>query len=142
MAYLVYVKEIKLGSSTVNKWLKENLVTLYQLSLNKWYIDEIYNAILAVLMGFFRTSWKLFERVIIEGIVINGLAWRGTEVVGEVLKTQQSGKIQNYVLIMISSLILGISLLVLGEYLIDFLYKFRYLLILGIGLLVRYTILK
>jgi NADH:ubiquinone oxidoreductase subunit 5 (subunit L)/multisubunit Na+/H+ antiporter MnhA subunit len=104
MAYLVYVKEIKLGSSTVNKWLKENLVTLYQLSLNKWYIDEIYNAILAVLMGFFRTSWKLFERVIIEGIVINGLAWRGTEVVGEVLKTQQSGKIQNYAMVMVLAL--------------------------------------
>jgi len=114
MAYLVYVKQIKIGSKTVNDWLKENLATVYQVSLNKWYIDEIYNAVVAVFMGFFRMSWKLFERVIIEGIVINGLAWRGTEVVGEVLKTQQSGKIQNYAIIMVTAVAGAVIWLIYG----------------------------
>lgn len=113
-AYMVYVRQIKIGDKTVNEWFKANIKLVYEASLNKWYIDEIYNAIVAVLMGFFRATWKLFERVIIEGIVINGIAWRGTEVVGEVLKTQQSGKIQNYVIIMVASLAAGIAWILFG----------------------------
>ena len=57
---------------------------------------------------FFRITWKFFERVIIEGIIINGLAWRGSEFVGEVLKLTQSGRVQSYILIMFLGLIVSV----------------------------------
>ncbi|MDA0771461.1 MAG: NADH-quinone oxidoreductase subunit L [Cyanobacteria bacterium] len=102
-AYLTYMAQTKIGDKTINEWFKTQFSIIYQGSLNKWYIDEIYNFIVAILMGFFRITFKAFERFFIEGIFVDGLAWRGTEVIGEVLKTQQSGKLQNYVLIMVSA---------------------------------------
>jgi NADH:ubiquinone oxidoreductase subunit 5 (subunit L)/multisubunit Na+/H+ antiporter MnhA subunit len=102
-AYLTYMAQTKIGDKTINEWFKTNFSIIYQGSLNKWYIDEIYNFFVSILMGFFRITFKIFERFFIEGALVNGLAWRGTEVVGEVLKTQQSGKLQNYVLIMVSA---------------------------------------
>ena len=60
-------------------------------------------------MWIFKGTWKIFESWIIEGIFVNGLAWRGSEVVGEVLKTQQTGRIQNYILLMITAFGLAIA---------------------------------
>jgi len=98
-AYLVYVKGMKL-----NEFFKKQLSVIYQASLNKWYIDEIYNAIVAALMFIFRWTYKIFERIFIEGIIINGITWRGSEILGDILKVQQTGKIQSYALIMITAL--------------------------------------
>ena len=78
-------------------------------SSNKWWIDEIYDVIVAGFMFLFRFTWKAFEVIIIEGFIINGICWRGTEFVGEVLKVQQSGKLQNYVLVMISAAMLMVA---------------------------------
>ncbi len=112
-AYLVYVKNIQLKNFTINGCFREKLKFIYQLSLNKWYIDEIYNALVACFMSFFRWTYKIGERFIVETIFINGLAWRGTEVAGEILKTQQSGKVQNYALIMITTLVVALGLVIL-----------------------------
>lgn len=109
LAYLVYIKEIKIGKLRVNEFFKQNFNILYKASLNKWYIDEAYNFLVAGFMSVFRFTFKLFEKIFIEGLVINGIVWRGTEVIGEVLKTQQSGKVQNYALIMVASVILVVS---------------------------------
>jgi proton-translocating NADH-quinone oxidoreductase chain L len=114
LAYLVYIKKVQIGKLTVNEFFKKNFKVIYEASLNKWYIDEIYNFIVGVFMTFFRLTFKLFERVFIEGIVINGLAWRGTELTGEVLKTQQSGKLQNYALIMVASVGVAVAWVVFG----------------------------
>lgn len=104
LAFMVYMNGMGL-----NTFFKEKLTPLYKASLNKWYIDEIYNAIVAGFMWIFRTSYGLFEKFIIEGIIINGLAWRGTEVVGEVLKLQQSGKVQAYALTMVTAIGVAIA---------------------------------
>ncbi len=114
LAYLVYIQKVQIGNLTVNEFFKKNFRIVYEASLNKWYIDEIYNFIVAIFMGFFRLTFKLFERVFIEGVVINGIAWRGTEVAGEILKTQQSGKVQNYALIMVASLGIAVAFVVFG----------------------------
>jgi NAD(P)H-quinone oxidoreductase subunit 5 len=112
LAYLVYVQQIKIASRTINELLRENLNFIYRISLNKWYIDEIYNFIVNIFMRIFRASFKFFERTIIEGIFVNGLAWRGTEAVGEVLKLQQNGSVQSYVLIMIAGLVAVLALII------------------------------
>ncbi len=114
LAYLVYIQKIQIGELTVNEFFKKNFRVIYEASLNKWYIDELYDFVVAIFMGLFRFTFKLFERVFIEGIVINGLAWRGTEVAGEVLKTQESGKVQNYALIMAASLGIAVAWVVFG----------------------------
>jgi NADH:ubiquinone oxidoreductase subunit 5 (subunit L)/multisubunit Na+/H+ antiporter MnhA subunit len=112
-AYLVYMAQVKIGGKLVNEWFKEGFRLIYQASLNKWYIDEIYNFVVAIFMWIFRLTWNIFERIFIEGIFVNGLAWRGTEAVGEVLKTQQSGKLQNYVLIMVGAVLLTLAWMIL-----------------------------
>lgn len=109
VAYLIYVKHIKIGDKTANEWFKSNFAIVYSGSSNKWWIDEIYDAIVAGFMFFFRSTWKIFEVIIIEGIIINGICWRGTEFVGEVLKVQQSGKLQNYVLVMLTAAMLVVA---------------------------------
>jgi NADH:ubiquinone oxidoreductase subunit 5 (subunit L)/multisubunit Na+/H+ antiporter MnhA subunit len=109
LAYLIYVQHIKIGDKTVNEWFKSNFAIIYAGSSNKWWIDEIYDAIVAGFMFFFRATWKIIEVVFIEGLIINGICWRGTEFVGEVLKVQQSGKLQNYVLVMLSAAMLTVA---------------------------------
>jgi NADH:ubiquinone oxidoreductase subunit 5 (subunit L)/multisubunit Na+/H+ antiporter MnhA subunit len=56
-------------------------------------------------MKLFRATWKFFERVVIEGIFINGFAWRGSELVGEILKLTQNGRVQSYIAIMFVGLL-------------------------------------
>jgi NADH:ubiquinone oxidoreductase subunit 5 (subunit L)/multisubunit Na+/H+ antiporter MnhA subunit len=109
LAFMVYMKGMGL-----NKFFKEKLSVIYKASLNKWYIDEIYDAIVAAFMWLFRLSFKIFEKVIIEGIFINGLGWRGTEVVGEVLKLQQSGRVQAYAITMLLAVVLAVALIIFG----------------------------
>ncbi len=108
-AYLVYVQGIQVQGKPVNEWFREKFALVYKCSLNKWYIDEIYNFVVGIFMSIFRWTYKIFERWIIEGLLINGLAWRGSEAIGEVLKTQQSGKVQNYVLIMLGAVTLAVA---------------------------------
>ena len=108
-AYLIYGKQIKMGDKTVNEWFKESFAFVYQASVNKWWIDEIFEAIVAGFMFLFRSSWKIIERFLIEDTIINGICWRGTELVGEVLKVQQGGKMQNYVLVMISAVAIAVA---------------------------------
>ena len=107
-AYLIYVKVINMQDKAVNVYFKEKFVALYEGSVNKWYIDEAYEFVISLFMSFFRISWKLIERVFIEGIVINGLAWRGSEFVGEILKLSQSGKVQSYILMMFIGLVVSV----------------------------------
>ena len=107
-AYYIYVNGAKLEDKPVNVFFKEKFNSLYECSSNKWYIDEIYEFLISLCMSFFRVSWKFFERVIIEGLLINGLAWRGSEFVGEVLKLSQSGRVQNYILIMFLGFIVSV----------------------------------
>lgn len=108
-AFLIYVQQIKIGDKTVNEWFKSSFAIVYSGSSNKWWVDEIYDVIVAGFMFLFRFTWKAFEVIIIEGFIINGICWRGTEFVGEVLKVQQSGKLQNYVLVMISAAMLMVA---------------------------------
>lgn len=101
-AYLIYTGKLKINGKPFNEIFKKNFAIVHQISANKWYIDEIYNVIVGAFMWLFRSTWKLIERIFIEGLLVNGLAWRGSEVVGEVLKTQQDGRVQSYVLFIVT----------------------------------------
>ncbi len=103
VAFMVYLQ-----GAPLNTFFKEKLSPLHKASMNKWYIDEVYAVIVSFFMLIFRTTWQLFERFIIEGFFINGLAWRGSEVLGEVLKTNQSGRVQSY----ISNMVIAVAIAV------------------------------
>jgi NADH:ubiquinone oxidoreductase subunit 5 (subunit L)/multisubunit Na+/H+ antiporter MnhA subunit len=105
VAYLVYVKKKTINDKLVNVLAKEQFAWLYKGSVNKWYIDEAYEFVIGLFMKFFRATWKFFERVVIEGIFINGFAWRGSELVGEILKLTQNGRVQSYIAIMFVGLL-------------------------------------
>lgn len=109
LSYLVYIHGVKL-----NEFVKNSLKPIYEASLNKWYIDEIYNFVVGIFMWIFRFTFALFEKIIIEGIFVNGIAWRGTELAGEVLKIQQTGKVQSYILIITTVVAVAIAWVVFG----------------------------
>ncbi|MBD3883370.1 NAD(P)H-quinone oxidoreductase subunit 5 [Phormidium tenue FACHB-886] len=89
------------------KAIAEKIKPLYELSLNKWYIDEIYDAV------FVQGSRRLARQVlevdvrIVDGVV--NLAGFVTLVTGETLKYLENGRVQFYALIVFGA-VLGLVL--------------------------------
>jgi len=87
--------------------IADKIQPLYQLSLNKWYIDDIYDAV------FVKGSRRLARQVlevdvrIVDGLV--NLTGFVTLVTGEALKYLESGKVQFYALIVFGA-VLGLVL--------------------------------
>jgi NADH-quinone oxidoreductase subunit L len=72
---------------------------LYRAVLNKWYIDEIYNAtIIRLVVDGSRWLWRVVDAGIIDGAV-NGVAklW---EMAGRAVRPAQTGRVQNYAAVM------------------------------------------
>jgi NADH-quinone oxidoreductase subunit L len=95
IAYLLYVKNPALPGK-----IAENFRGLYRLVFNKYYIDELYEALFVTsLKGLGTALWKGFDDFIIDGTV-NGIAY----LVGwgsSVLRQVQTGFVQNYAFSMI-----------------------------------------
>jgi NADH-quinone oxidoreductase subunit L len=75
----------------------ERFPTLHRLLVNKWYVDEIYDALivrpLAALSRFF---WKVVDTFVIDG-AINAGAFL-TELTGDVGRFSTTGNVRNYAL--------------------------------------------
>jgi len=107
IAYLFYVKNPGLP-----KQLAEKRRGLYQLVLNKYYIDELYEILfINSLKGLGIGLWRGFDDFVIDGTV-NGLAYIIGWVSG-VLRKIQTGLVQNYAF----SMILG-GVIILGYYIV------------------------
>lgn len=107
LAWFVYRKGLGLNTFIVN-----NLKPLYNLSFNKWYIDEIYFAILnRIIMPVYNIGWYVIDKLIVDGIFINGPALL-TAFVGGSLRFIQNGRGQLYSLVIFTSVVLFILLLV------------------------------
>ncbi|NOZ78124.1 MAG: NADH-quinone oxidoreductase subunit L [Acidobacteria bacterium] len=86
----------------------ERYPLLYKLVLNKYYVDEIYGAVvIQPLYRIFRFCWKAIDAVIIDGILVNGSAFM-TELTGDILRFLQTGNVRNYAL----SVAMGVLLLI------------------------------
>ncbi|GJL62057.1 MAG: NADH-quinone oxidoreductase subunit L [Nitrospirales bacterium] len=93
-AYFVYVQSPGLSERMATRWQ-----TVYQFSLNKWYVDEAYDK--TIVNPTFHAAdhmWKRIDVAVIDGAV-NGLA-RGVAWIGWVTRLLQSGEAQNYALAM------------------------------------------
>ena len=105
LAYLIYMRGQKILPASV----RSRFEWLYQLLVNKYYVDEIYEAIFV--KGFEKISQASFK--IDAGVVdwaVNAVAqiFQG---MASILRLLQSGNVQNYLLVMIvGALILFVSL--------------------------------
>jgi NADH-quinone oxidoreductase subunit L len=91
IAYWFYVLSPKLPES-----LASGLGGLYKLILNKYYVDEVYDATVVkpLIAGSRTVLWRGIDAGLIDGIV-NGVGQRSRGV-GNILRLLQSGNIRNY----------------------------------------------
>ncbi len=72
---------------------------LYKAVLNKWYIDEIYDAtIIRLTIDGSRWLWRVVDAGVIDGAV-NGVA-RLWDIAGRIVSPFQTGRVQNYAVVM------------------------------------------
>lgn len=85
---------------------------LYQLLLNKYYVDEIYHMLVAgPIVALSRDFlWKIADVVLIDGAV-NGSA-RVVGATGSALRKIQSGVAQNYALVMMAGIVILVAMVV------------------------------
>jgi len=90
----LYHSGFDLASGLRSKW-----ESLYQLSLNKWYVDEVYNTLIIQPGRLFSTHvlWRLFDQNVIDRAV-NTTA-DVARMVGNSIRPLQNGLTQNYALI-------------------------------------------
>jgi len=94
MASRLYHSGFKIASAFRSKW-----EWAYQLSLNKWYVDEIYDALIIQPGRLLSTHllWRLFDQNVIDRSVnTTGIFVR---MVGNTIRPLQNGLTQNYALI-------------------------------------------
>ena len=94
VASRVYQSGFEIASRLRGKW-----EWAYKLSLNKWYVDELYYLVLIKPGHLFTTHfrWRLFDLNVIDRIVnTSGTAAR---IAGSTIRPFQNGLTQNYALI-------------------------------------------
>jgi len=90
----------------IANFFRKIFAPIYQLLLNKWWVDELFNAIIITpLHFFFFFLFKILDRSFIDGVV-NGSAIV-VDAEGEMLRRMQTGRLNTYVLSMfIGSLVI------------------------------------
>lgn len=95
LAYVFYVKrpdELPQKAGAVSQ-------PLYKAILNKWYIDELYNAtIIRLTVDGSRWLWRVVDAGVVDGAV-NGVG-RLWDIAGRVVSPFQTGRVQNYAVVM------------------------------------------
>jgi NADH-quinone oxidoreductase subunit L len=103
VAYQFYIRKPEMPA-----YLAEEQQVLYRFLLNKWYFDEIYDALLVrPVMGLGRFLWKRGDGWLIDGFGPDGVSARVIDVTRSVVRLQ-TGYLYHYAFAML----LGIALLV------------------------------
>ena len=103
VAYIFYLKNREIPVK-----LAERFPTLYRLLYNKWYVDEIYMAIIVnPLKRLANFLWKDTDVAVIDGSV-NGVAGF-VKSFGSVLREWETGQLQHYILTMLIGIFVVIT---------------------------------
>jgi NADH-quinone oxidoreductase subunit L len=107
LAYWFYIKKPK----TLPQRAAAAAGPLYKAIYNKWYIDEIYNAtIIRLVVDGSRWLWRWIDAGLIDGTVNTvGKAWA---VFGWMARPFQTGKVQNYALVMFLALFIVVAVII------------------------------
>jgi len=99
VAFLLYVRKPELSTK-----LRNSMPGLHKLIYNKYYVDEIYNAIIIrPIINFSIFLWKVVDVAIIDGIV-NGLA-EMIQYFSSSWRTIQTGLVRNYALLFLCGVV-------------------------------------
>jgi NADH-quinone oxidoreductase subunit L len=92
LAYLGYVKFTGLPSR-----LAEYFRGTYQLLVNKYYVDEVYDWLIVrpLRRGSEIFLWRIVDAAAIDGLLVNGSA-QATAGAGNLLRRMQSGNLRSY----------------------------------------------
>jgi NADH-quinone oxidoreductase subunit L len=107
VAYVMYIQRPDLPAQLANRF-----PPLYQFLLNKWYFDELYDAVL--IQPYRRLAqalWQVGDVTIIDGVP-NGLATLTSDGSAQVVKLQ-TGSIAVYAFAMLIGLVLLVSVFLL-----------------------------
>ncbi len=107
IAHYFYQRNLKAATS-----LREKLSGLHRLLLNKYYVDEIYGAVIVRPVVYFSLFlWKVFDVIIIDGF-INGLATIYRDI-SDTLRFVQSGRVRAYTTIFVLGAVVLIGVFIL-----------------------------
>jgi NADH-quinone oxidoreductase subunit L len=88
--------------------LREKLSGLHQLLLNKYYVDEIYGAIVVRPTVYFSLFlWKIVDVLLIDGL-LNGLA-KLTRDVSDALRYSQPGRLRAYATAFVAGVVVVVA---------------------------------
>ncbi len=109
---ILFAKRIYANGLERANALSEKFKGVYQLLLNKYYVDEIYHMVIAgPIVALSRDFlWKIFDVILIDGAV-NGSA-RVVGVTGSALRRLQTGVAQNYALVMMAGIVILVAMVV------------------------------
>jgi NADH-quinone oxidoreductase subunit L len=109
LAYYFYRKNT--GAATK---LRDKLSGVHHLLLNKYFVDEIYGALVIrpILYGSL-FLWKFVDVVVIDGM-INGMARLGGDL-SDLLSYTQSGKVRTYATMFLAGVVILVAFFVLGD---------------------------
>jgi len=100
-------------SSPVPAKVAESYQGLYKGSLNKWYWDELYDAVFTrPTLRLADRMWRIVDEIVIDKVLVDGIGVT-TKIGGEILKFFQTGRVQHYAMVMS----LGIFFIVGGYFL-------------------------
>lgn len=108
LAWLMYVKNPQMPANFV-----ASFKGLHRAVFNKWYVDEIYDALFVnptKRLGTF--LWRGFDVCVVDGVV-NGTAWL-VKGCSKALKYTQSGFVHNYAMTMVVGVLVIVGIYLLG----------------------------
>ncbi|MEF3254502.1 MAG: NADH-quinone oxidoreductase subunit L [Deferribacterales bacterium] len=108
LSYLYYVKSKELPEKTIKTFRP-----LHKLFYNKWYFDEIYDALIVQpIVTNSRFLWKGFDANFID-FIVNAFG-KVSNFFGGILKYLQTGRIQTYIFTMVVGVIILVAIFYVG----------------------------
>jgi NADH-quinone oxidoreductase subunit L len=93
--------------------LAKRFAPLEKLSLNKWYVDEIYDAVFVnPIRNLSNALWRGFDVAVIDRIVVG--FGRASEWTGQTVRVIQTGSIQIYAFMLLVGIVLTVGYIVYG----------------------------
>jgi NADH-quinone oxidoreductase subunit L len=93
--------------------LAKKFAALHKTLWNKWYVDEIYEAVIVKPIYFLSVSlWKGFDVAVIDRIVVG--VGKASEWTGQAVRVVQTGSIQVYALVLLLGVIVTVGYLIHG----------------------------
>jgi NADH-quinone oxidoreductase subunit L len=109
---ILFARHMYLRKPEMATHLRERFSGLHKVLLNKYFVDEIYGALVVRPLVYFSVFlWKIVDVLLIDGLA-NGLAVVGQDS-SELLKYAQSGRVRGYATVFVAGVVVIVGYLVL-----------------------------